>query len=460
MAEKPVEYTTEQLLIELGRAVMGLGTKLDTLGQKLDGIQAALSEERPEPRLDTQPLLERLDSIHQALSAERPPAEQQAPPPQDLQPLLEKLDSIHQALSAGTPSPEGGGSAMDVQPLLEKLDSIHGAITSDRRDPGEYATDLTPVLEKLEELRTAVAGIDPVEGMKPLIEEVTASVGSIPGTLLEGMGKEFEPVREKLDSIQKAAEDRAFVASITDSVGASGEALVTAVKEIPVKLQEMGVEFTGSMDRLTEKTEEVLGKADASLERAGETLAEVKEELQKGLKLNTDMTGQMVELTSRFADKAREDRVTELNSRAVSHFSRGEYTEAGELFNEALELAPGNPELLCNSAHVLAAGGDLKAAEERFRKALAESPELEPAISGLGMIMVKTDRPDETIEFLKSTILSGDPSVKTTIAYTRALAALEKHDEAVELLETALKSAPDNPEIVEELEKYGHRSGE
>ncbi len=76
------------------------------------------------------------------------------------------------------------------------------------------------------------------------------------------------------------------------------------------------------------------------------------------------------------------------------------------------------------------------------------------------MIMVKTDRPGETIEFLKSTILSGEPSVKTTIAYTRALAAMDRHDEAVELLETALKSAPDNPEITEELEKYGHRSAE
>ncbi len=384
MADKPAEYTTEQLLIELGRAVMGLGAKLDALGQKLDGIQAVLSEERPDSQLDTQPILDRLDSIHQTLSAEGPPAGGEGAPPADLQPLLEKLEAIHQVLSAEKASPEeAGGTALDMQPIIEKLEAIHGVVSSEGPAPGEYMTDLTPVLEKLEELRAAITDMKPAEVMKPLIEDVSASMEKIPESLLEGMGKELEPIREKLESIQKASEDRAFVATITDSVESSGSSVVAAVKEIPVKLQEMGGEFSGSMDRLTEKTEEVLGKADASLEQAGETLAEVKEELQKGLKLNTDMTGQMVELTSKFADRAREDRVNELNSRAVSHFSMGEYTQARELFDQALEIAPGNPELLCNSAHVLAAMGDLKDAEERFRKALAESPELEPAISGL-----------------------------------------------------------------------------
>ncbi len=145
------------------------------------------------------------------------------------------------------------------------------------------------------------------------------------------------------------------------------------------------------MDRLTERPKRSLERR-CSLEQPVNP-CEVKEELQKGLKLNTDMTGQMVELTSKFADRAREDRVNELNSRAVSHFSMGEYTQARELLTRRWR-SPREPGAPLQLGHVLAAMGDLKDAEERFRKALAESPELEPAIP-LGMIMVKTDRPGE-----------------------------------------------------------------
>ena len=102
----------------------------------------------------------------------------------------------------------------------------------------------------------------------------------------------------------------------------------------------------------------------------------------------------------------------------------------------------------------------MEESEELFRKALGINPELEVAISGLGMLMVKAGRSEETIEFLKNTILNGEPSVRTVVAYTRALAALEQHDKAVELLESTHKAVPNNPDILSELEKYGHKVSE
>ncbi len=130
------------------------------------------------------------------------------------------------------------------------------------------------------------------------------------------------------------------------------------------------------------------------------------------------------------------------------------------MFHEALEIAPDSEELLCNFAYLKAAMEKIEESEEFFRKALKINPELEVAVSGLGMLMVKTGRSEETIEFLKNTILNGEPSVRTVVAYTRALAALDQHGKAVELLESTQKAVPNNPDILAELAKYGHEVSE
>ncbi len=442
MADKPKELTTEQLLIELGRVVMGLGTKIDALGSKLD-------------------------AIHETLST-APPAETGAPAALDLQPILEKLDLIHGALSGERDTSGGGAGAavqVDLQPILEKMEEIRetlGAASGKGEAPAASQVDMTPVTERLEEIRAVLEKGSYPEELKKDLQELSKAVKDIPLPSLEGIEEKFQKVADTLDEVKKAAEDRKFaqelggsLEKVREGLEASGKDTVAAIGEIPGKLDAMGERIAGSMEELQTRTREILEKAEESLEKTEGSLEDVKNELQKGLKLNTDMTGQMVELTSRFADRAQEDLITDLNSRAVEHFNNGEYKEAKALFDEALEQQPDNPDLLCNSANVLAAMDDLEGAEKLFRKALGESPELEPALSGLGMIMVKTDRAEETIQFLKSTILSGQPSVRTTIAYARALVSLERHDEAVELLETALKGAPDNPEIKAELAEYG-----
>jgi len=445
MADKPNALTTEQLLIELGRVVMGLGTKIDSLGEKLDAIHEVLSRE---------PVTEGSEAFQ----------------PFSIDPLLEKLDSIHQALSA--PQLQSSGEAasvqqLDIQPLLNKLDELREDMKSTQKAEDEEGNapaqlDMTPLLEKFDEIKAIVEKMESADEVKTLVQNLALSMEKMPSTFIEGMEKPLETVSGKLAEIHEAASDRAFVETITDSVNKVGESVkvsgsdvVKAVGEIPGKLDTIGSDISKSMENLEKKTGEILERAEESLEKTDKSLENVREELQKGLKLNTDMTGQMVEITSKFADGVEDNRISDLNSRAVQHFSNGEYKEADQLFKEALSLKPGNPELLCNSANVLAAMDDMKGAEAQFRKALEEAPDLEPALSGLGLIMVKTDRAEETIEFLKSTIRSGEPSIRTTVAYSRALAALDRHDEAVELLETALRGAPDNPEIKEELAGYG-----
>gem|GEM_PF-1442274 len=594
MADNPTGLTTEQLLLELGKVVMGLGRKIDFLGEKLDGIHSAISQELipalsnnvPLPdgmsaavmditplieKLDelktafagftpgtvsgesiqTEPLSDKLQAIESVLSDQILPAlkemkAEEASGQMNITPLIEKLDELKTAFAGFTPGTVSGES-IQTGPLSDKLQAIESVLSDQilpalkemKAEEASGQMNVTPLIEKLDELKTAFAGFTPgtVSGesiqteplsdklqaiesvlsdqilpalkemkaedtalqidLNPVIEKLDALAAAIavsgesndlkpicealeqlPSLLadrLKEIGEEstanpmltveqkLAEVCEKLEEIRITAGNREFaeelserISEIRDRLVSSGDEMLVAVRVIPEKVELMHENLSGAINTLSENTGEVLGKAEKSFTESTETLTAIKNELHNGLKLNTEMTTQMVELTSRFADRAMEDRVLDLNTRAIGHFNRGEYTEAGALFSQAIDISPENPELLSNTAHLKAAIGDMAVAEKFFKLALEASPELEPAISGLGMLMVKTGRAEETIEFLKQTVVNGDASIRTVIAYSRALAALERHAEAVELLESSLRGAPDNPDLNEELSLYGN----
>lgn len=438
MAENSTGLTTEQLLMELGKVVLGLGRKIETMGEKMDAIHSVLAE--------------------------------------DIAPVLKTTGS----------EKAGGAAAVDITPLTEKLQALETVLSSEilpaikeiKNQEDTVPVDLTPVVEKIDAVTAAISKAEMMEELKPLLEGLSASFEQLPTKLTDqlkelkddGSSNPMEIVEKKLaeacsmlDEILKISGDREYVETLSQSMSQikeqlvlSGEQVLGVVKKVPDKIDKMGDSLSKAMKTLSETTGDMLDKTEEKLSESNESLEEMKKELEKGLELNTSMTGQMVDLTARFADKAEEDRILDLNTRAIGHFNRGEYTESEILFSQALNISPENSELLCNTAHLKAAMEDMDEAEKLFRKALKVSPDLEPAISGLGMLMVKTDRAEETIEFLKKGLSDGEPSVRTVIAYTRALAALDKHDEAVELLETSLRAAPDNHDLNEELARYGH----
>jgi tetratricopeptide (TPR) repeat protein len=466
------------------------------LNEKLDELKGALERQSSDKATGDAPqqseaLSEKLTAILDVLSTQILPAmsekkNEEAAGQLDITPLVEKLDELKGALERQSSDKATGDAPQQSEALSEKLaailDVLSGQLLPELREikTGNVTEqlDLTPVILKLDALTTAIAGSGESGDLKPLLEAMTSSLEQLPSLLanrlkeigsadssnpMQTVEEKLAEICEKLEEIRITSGNREFVASLSERISevkerlvSSGDDMLTAVREIPGKVDKMGENLSGAINLLTENTAQVLSKADLSLSESKGTLLEIKNELNSGLKLNTEMTCRMVELTSRFTDRAMEDRVLDLNTRAINHFNCGEFSEAGILFSQAIDISPENPELLCNIAHLKAAIGDMEASEKFFKLALQASPNLEPAVSGLGMLMVKTGRAEETIEFLKQTVLSGEASVRTVIAYSRALAALTKHDEAVELLEASLRAAPDNPDLNEELSLYGH----
>lgn len=467
MAESANGLTTEQLLIGLGQAVMSLGNKIETLGEKMDAIHTVLVN-------DIATVLKTTDSADsgEAVSV-------------DLTPLLEKMDELKAILEKQVSGGESGDPQFSAA-LSEKLQSIESVLSGEilpaikeaKTHEDAAQIDLSPVLEKIDAVTSAMSKMEVMSELKPILDGLSASFEKLPSEMtdklkelkkedtsnpMEKVELKLTEAHGKLEEILKVTQDREYVETLSlglsqvrEQLVSSSEQVLDVVKTVPDKIENMGKELSGSMKTLSETTGEMLDKTEKNITQSNDSLGEIKKELEKGLKLNTDMTGQMVDITSKFADKAEEDHILDLNTRAIAHFNHGEFSEAEALWGQALNLSPENSELLCNTAHLKAAMEEMDEAEQLFRKALEISPDLEPAVSGLGMLMVSTGRADETIEFLKKELIDGDPSVRTTIAYTRALSDTDRHHEAVELLETSLRAAPGNHDLLEELAKYGH----
>jgi len=466
MAENSTGLTTEQLLMELGKVVLGLGRKIEVLGEKMDAIHSVLADDIA-PALKT----DEKKTTGEAAAA-------------DLTPLLEKLDELKEVLEK-EPSEAGPGDPEVSGVLAGKLQAIETVLSKEIlpsiKDAGSKeaasSIDLTPVIEKIDAVSAAVEKTVAMDELKPLLEGLSASFSKLPSEMsdslkklkesdssnpMETVEKKLTEVYNKLEEILKTSGDREYVDTITAGIAEVKEQLVSSgvqvlevVRAVPDKIDKMGGDLSEAMKSLSENTGAMLDKTGKNIIESGKSLESIKEELEKGLKTNTDVAGQMVDLTAKFVDRVEENRVTELNTRAIGHFNRGEYTESEALFTQALNLAPENSELLCNTAHLKAAMEQMEEAEQFFRKALEITPDLEPAVSGLGLLMVKTNRAEETIEFLKNAIPEEDMSVRTVIALSRAYAAVGRHAEAVELLETSLRGAPEHPGLKEELAGYG-----
>ena len=337
------EMTTEQLLKGLGQAVMAIGGKIDTLTEKMDAILSVLSE-------DIAPALK--------VNTEQPQPQNEISV--DLKPLLDKLEEIKELLNnkstvvsegSDTGNPENSTAVIEKLQAIEKVltDNIFDAIKGISNSDNSVQFDFSPVIEKLEALSLALTDTKNSEETKVLLEKLEVSIREVPQLMTdkltdlkkadttnptEVVEQKLGEVSDTLVEILKSSQDRDFVSvlstGISDLKGQfvdSEKEVITAVKEIPTNITQMGCDLAASMNTLSDKTAAILEKADKKLDDSNEKLEEIKEELNKGLELNTNMTSQMVDLTARFTDQAKEDRVKSLNTSAVNHFNRGEFPD-------------------------------------------------------------------------------------------------------------------------------------
>jgi Flp pilus assembly protein TadD len=397
------QVTVEQLLRGLGQAVLQLSEKMDVLVEKLDGVREEVAKTTP-----------------------------MAPPGESF--LEAQFGRVESALAVlgSREVPEVGAGASDQ--LVRGLAELETSIGNMSQSMGE----------KLDGIAAGIAGNQQEKSAPELRDEIV------------GLGDRLEKVLGEVNTaVRETGEQSAMRISeasgvIVEAIGA----LPDSVKAMKLSLEEKADALraeTAENQRNTEKTLESIEKTE---KKTVEAVEAVKKELSEGLKNQKKLLGEMQEVTERFAGKAMEDGISQLNRSAIHHYNIGEYNAALEDLKEAAHLDGNRAEIWCNMAHVQAALKEDTDAEASFRKALELQPDLDQAVSGLGVLLLAGGRSEESISFLEGFIGEETSSIRTMIAYSRALAAAGRHSDAVNTLERAASLAPENPEVRDELAAY------
>ncbi len=436
------QMTVEQLLVALGQAMLQMSGKMDVLAEKLDAVRSEIAGAKP-PALPGEGFFEaQFGRMEEAVSRIAHGSES-SPEPFDPAPIAEglsRLDASIEKLGAG---------------VGEKLDAVRDqfAKTGFPVQPGESFFEAQ--FGRLEE---AVSRLTTIGG--------DSSGSHEEGSLAQGLselGDRLEKLLSELNaSVAESTRNSALNLTetsgfIIDAIGSIPDSVRTMHEELAGKAESIRTETAANLEKAEESrrnTEQVLNDLTRVGEKTGEAIEAVKNELSTGLGKNTAILAGMQEVTERFAGKAMEEGISSLNRSAIHHYNTGEYEAASLDLKEAINLDAGRAEVWCNLAHVQAAKGEESEAEGSFRKALELKPDLDQAVSGLGVLLLAEGRTGESISFLEKFMTDETPSVRTMIAYSRALASSGRHADAVATLERAASLAPGNPDVKAELAAY------
>jgi tetratricopeptide (TPR) repeat protein len=194
------------------------------------------------------------------------------------------------------------------------------------------------------------------------------------------------------------------------------------------------------------------------------------------------------ELLDNFAEASPNNAVEVVALRAQLLISLDRYDEGLELYEKAIRYRPDNQNLILGRAELLLQVGRLdeaiaeyrtavkrwpdssmamnalgytladrtdqyKEAEKLIRKALAINPKSPAIIDSLGWVLYKLGQHEEGLAELQRAYESMDDA-EVASHLVEVLAELERHDEALELLESAEKLDPDSELLIDVRSRY------
>ncbi|MDM7992754.1 MAG: tetratricopeptide repeat protein [Candidatus Fermentibacter sp.] len=460
----PSELSVSSLITGIGKLVFEISGQTTAIAGKVDSLEKLVSSG----------LFERLDRLIQGVetlqtisgqSAARPAEPAAYVPPSGVvageaqPPAAFPIESLTAPLEAGIARLASLESR--VESIQSTVSETAGSIMGIAGPIGAAVSDSAgKLLEKAgsegQEIRRLLSEQD--ERIGTLLEavlqigqstrEVSGVAAGLPGRLdaLDGFVNGMPELLGRKMS-EAASSGIAPVESGLAEMGAGIAAIPAAVKALEdglaAKVADLDARTTGAISGL-----------GGTLEAQKSILDDMRITLGEAAQGQEKTLAEMAGLLRTQKEAVNRTRVDDLNNEAIHSFNQGRLPEAAAALASALEIDPERPELLANLGHVQAAAGDMKASEETFKKALMKDPYLEPALSGLGLLYVKTGRPRDTLEILARFIEDPAPSSRIALACSRAMVSMERHADAIALLQRALAADPGNPDLQAELASY------
>ncbi|MFW5925134.1 MAG: tetratricopeptide repeat protein [Myxococcota bacterium] len=127
--------------------------------------------------------------------------------------------------------------------------------------------------------------------------------------------------------------------------------------------------------------------------------------------------------------------------------AEGDPVAAQRVLEDALQAHSDDPRAHFDLGMAFEMQGKVPKAEHHYRQAVALSPDFGEALNNLGLLLLETERPDESIEVLRRAV---DARADLADAWTNLALALEatgQRPEAVKAWRRAAELAPDDPSV-------------
>ena len=143
-----------------------------------------------------------------------------------------------------------------------------------------------------------------------------------------------------------------------------------------------------------------------------------------------------------------------LNNYGVALYTAGDHNKAREEFSRALQLAPDNLWTLNNLGSIYAQEGNYKKAKSLYEKSIQKSP-TSTAYENLAQIYSLTEKPSETLNFVKQALITFPNSAKLNQLAALSSQAINATDEARIYAQKSLilDSSPDNVNALQQIIK-------
>jgi Tfp pilus assembly protein PilF len=150
-------------------------------------------------------------------------------------------------------------------------------------------------------------------------------------------------------------------------------------------------------------------------------------------------------------DTTAQDKFRLYNEDGIHNFSRGNFREARDSFEQALVLRQDDPVVIFNLAQTHERLGDSKSAEESYRECLRRNPDLADARQAYANFLYKCGRSGDADQMIEQWSVGNEHKTDVLVLQAWRLRQQRAYPAAYDKLQAALVREPHNPRALTEL---------
>jgi len=155
--------------------------------------------------------------------------------------------------------------------------------------------------------------------------------------------------------------------------------------------------------------------------------------------------------TAQQLNKQHPDKADPLTLMGIAYAGKGEKDQAKTAFEQALKIAPGNPNAAINLAILATQAGDFDAARDYYQQVLAIHPNYQPALLSLAKLESRQGNQQAALAYLQKAVQQNPEALEPLVALARFQLNSGDAQQALATLNKVPQQYADHPLLLEAL---------